>query len=635
VVKNLLEEGPDLYHRIGDYAAIGNGETVALIAPDGSIDWLCLPKFDSPAIFCRLLDDDKGGYFALNPIEEHEVQRGYIPETNVFRSVFTTADGEAILTDAMTIELTEESQSPHPRAPEQQYDYAHRPSGHREIVRRLECRRGSMRFRLTLKPTFNFARSAANFESSNNGLIAWSENHFLVLSCDAPFQIDGNQATADFLISEGDSFQAVLYYAESLAEAKDSLASKDNEDSIQNTVQFWREWSKRCHYTGKYHDVVHRSALTLKLMHFSDSGALVAAPTTSLPEEIGGVRNWDYRYSWLRDSAMTLHALFSLGYTAEGDGFFHWMEETCSQHPYQIMYAIDGSSDIPENCLDHLSGYMNSKPVRVGNAAAEQRQLDIFGPVLDAAYLYANRGGKIDQKLWSVLAELINYVVQHWREPDRGIWEVRSGDRQFVYSKLMAWVALDRGLRLSKKFHLPADQQSWGKIEKEIRIEILTRGFNKKIQSFTQYYDTDKLDASLLMVPIVGFLPAMDPRVVSTVKAISENLTEHGLVYRYRDSDDGIEGDEGSFTICSFWLVENLALQGEIEKAEEMFNRLLKYFEPLNLIAEEIDPVKNLQLGNYPQGLSHVGLINAALSLKRRREKGPEEGPRTYAERIP
>jgi GH15 family glucan-1,4-alpha-glucosidase len=298
------------------------------------------------------------------------------------------------------------------------------------------------------------------------------------------------------------------------------------------------------------------------------------------------------------------------------------------------MYAIDGSAEIPEICMDHLSGYRNSKPVRIGNAASEQRQLDIFGPVLDAAYLYASQGGKLDEQLWSVLVKLIEYTIQHWREPDRGIWEVRSGNHEFVHSKLMAWVAVDRGIRLSKEFHMPANLSKWEITAEEIRSEILEKGYNKEIGSFTQRYDSTELDASLLMIPMAGFLPATDPRVVSTVKAISEVLTEHGLVHRYRELDDGIAGDESTFTICSFWLVENLALQGETYKAEELFNRLLKYFQPLGLIAEEIDPKNNLQLGNFPQALSHIGLINAALSLQRRKTEGPELHPTTLADRI-
>jgi len=298
------------------------------------------------------------------------------------------------------------------------------------------------------------------------------------------------------------------------------------------------------------------------------------------------------------------------------------------------MYAIDGSDEIPEICIDHLSGYKNSKPVRIGNAASEQRQLDIFGPVLDAAYLYATQGGKLDAQLWSVLVRLIEYTIEHWREPDRGIWEVRSGNHEFVHSKLMAWVAVDRGIRLSREFDMPAKLTEWEKTAGEIRNDILDKGYNREIGSFTQRYDSTDLDASLLMIPMTGFLPATDPRVVSTVKAISEGLTEHGLVYRYRELDDGIVGDESTFTICSFWLVEDLALQGESEKAEELFKRLLKYFQPLGLIAEEIDPKNNLQLGNFPQALSHIGLINAALSLQRRKEEGPEDHPRTLADRI-
>lgn len=596
------------YRPIGDYALIGDTHSAALVARDGSIDWLCWPQFDSPAVFGRVLDAAQGGSFRVGPRGPTEVARSYAGDTNVLVTTFTTGTGRLRLTDFMPIG---DRPSREPNA-----DIA--PG--RQVLRLVEGLAGEVDLHVSFRPAFDYARASTETMSHLHGATARAGRESLMLGCPVTLSPDregGVSGTAR--VAAGERLWFVLTYAHGGEFAAPATDDSEADAALAQTLNYWQAWSAACTYSGPYHDLVRRSALTLKLLTFSPTGALVASPTTSLPEEVGGARNWDYRYSWLRDASLTLSALQQIGYHREAAAFFGWLEGVCLRgaHNMQIMYRIDGRPDLPEQTLNHLVGYRRSRPVRIGNAAAEQTQLDIYGEVLDAAWTHVEHLGPPSADVWGVLWRLADQAADRWQEPDAGIWEVRGGPRHFLYSKLLCWVALDRALSLAMHVGLQDGRPArWRLTRLAIRRAILTQGYDRKVGAFTQVLGKPALDASALVVPLVGFLPATDPRVVSTVERIQEQLTAHGLVYRYL-AGDGLPGGEATFTLCSFWLVDNLALAGRVDEARALFERVTAYANDVGLLAEEIDPATGEMLGNYPQGFSHLALIRSALTIAR------------------
>ena len=613
------------YRPIGDYALIGDAHTAALVSSDGSIDWCCWPRFDSSAVFCHLLDSRKGGWFRVGPTSQHKATRSYILATNVLRTTFETDDGIFRLTDFMPVERLTKSHRGEDIAPSY------------KIIRLVEGLAGGVEAEVSFRPTFNFAAVDTILTPHEGGAVAQAGREALGLSCPIRLKFDDSGALVGrFRVAPQDRIWIGLdYYGD--ADGQDIKLGPTNYDAeLERTLDYWREWWNTCRYDGPYTELVRRSALTLKMLTYEPTGALVAAPTTSLPEQIGGVRNWDYRYTWLRDSSLILYALQLLGYTEEATDFFEWLNGLCvtCRGKLQIMYTVDGEADIPERALSHLEGYRRSRPVRVGNAAFDQKQLDIYGEVLDAVHLYHERMKQpVRREWWDEVQFMADQTAKRWREPDYGIWEVRGGARHFLYSKLLCWVALDRAVKLAEKSYPQTDIRQWKGAREEIRRAILTEGYNKEIGAFTQVLGGTALDASALVIPLTGFLPATDPRVVSTVEKIQERLTSHGLVYRYL-TDDGLPGGEATFVLCSFWLVDNLALQGRADEARALFEKVVGFANDLGLLAEEIDPVNNELLGNYPQGFSHLALVRSALNIAKCEATGREEHAQTAAERA-
>ncbi|MGH7530311.1 MAG: glycoside hydrolase family 15 protein [Gemmatimonadales bacterium] len=590
---------------IADYALIGNTHSAALVGSDGSIDWCCLPHFDSGAVFCRILDATRGGYFRIGPSGKGHARRRYTPDTAVLETDFETDGGRVRLTDFMPAPRLVQS-----RLEKDSHIY------HR-VVRIVEGLGGQVALDLAFRPTFDFARAPARLSLTQGGARAEADGAVLELRLrpTPTLTVRGDTIHARLDVEAGTRITVDLAYgddAAGVAPAADAAAL------LEETRRRWNEWEALCTYRGPYGPLVRRSARVLKLLTFGPTGGLVAAPTTSLPEEIGGVRNWDYRFCWLRDSALVLSALMALGYRAAALDFFDWLDELCFAEceNVQIMYRLDGSPELPERELSHLSGYRGSRPVRIGNAAAGQRQLDTYGYVLDAALLGLAYLRPVGEGLWHVLRHLAEQAATNWREPDQGIWETRGPPQQYLSSKLLCWVALDRATRFARTAGLDGDVDRWRAEAETIRHTILQDGYDPGVGAFTQALGSPRLDASALLMPLVGFLPATDERVRSTVDRIQERLTVHGLVYRYL-SDDGLPGGESTFAICTFWLVDNLALQGRVDEARALFERLTGYASDLGLLAEEIEPVSGQLLGNYPQGYTHLALIRSALAIAR------------------
>ena len=595
------------YKPIGDYGVIGDLHTVALVGKDGSIDWCCFPHFDSPSLFGALLDDQRGGRFRIAPLEDGKRQQLYLPETNVLLTRFLHQDGVAELTDFMPVEGDEPGI---------------RPKRH-QIIRMVTVVRGQVRFRLECRPAFNFGRDAHTVTLRQVGAIFRTTSMAVGLVSPVSLTTNRGAVEAEFLLTAG---QHLTFYFEQLeVGGADTLLDTPQTGDIafRDTVGFWRKWLGQCRYAGRWREMVQRSALTLKLLTYAPTGAIVAAPTTSLPEELGGVRNWDYRYTWIRDAAFTLYALLRLGFSKEAGRFMHWLEARChdlnGDGSLQVLYGIDGRRIRPEETLLDWEGYHKSRPVRIGNSAAPQRQLDMYGALMDAAYLYNKYGSPISYDTWMGLSRLLNYVCANWDQPDEGIWEVRGGQRQFVYSKVMCWVALDRGIRLADKRGFPADRAKWMDVRDRIYHEVMYRGWQQECRSFVQEYEGNALDASTLIMPLVFFVSPTDPRMQSTIEQLKSRLVSDALVFRYVQGDaapDGLPGEEGTFTLCSFWLVEALTRAGRLEDARLIFEKILSYANHLGLYAEELS-VTGEHLGNFPQAFAHIGLISAAYNLDR------------------
>lgn len=582
------------YKPLGDYGVIGNTHTAALVGRDGSIDWLCVPRFDSPSVFAAILDAEKGGHFELRPLGYRSSSQRYLTDTNVLVTRFQGPRGAVEVTDFMPCWERDGGIEALP-----------------EIHRRVTCLRGSCEMVVDFMPRLDYGRQVGRWCLASREVVVEGEGQRLSLRSPDRVLANVRRAATRFALREGETAVAVLSWGISDAETPP-------DEVLERTIRFWRNWARRMTYSGPHRDLVARSALTLKLLTYSPSGAIVAAPTTSLPEAIGGGRNWDYRYTWLRDATLTLDALYGLGYDEEAERFVDWIAAVAAREPaadLRVMYRVDGSSDLEETTLDHLEGYRGSRPVRVGNGAATQRQLDVFGEALHCLHFCRTHPYARDRGAWEVFAALADRVASEWWNPDSGIWEMRSAPRQFVHSKAMCWVALDRAYRAGCELGLQAHCERWQVTADEIRAEVLRRGYDEEVGAFVQAFGEPEPDASVLLLPLVGFVDAADPRMVSTVRWLRRTLERSGLLQRYRQIDDGVGGPEGAFAACSFWLVRCLARMGERGEAGRLFERLLTYASPLGLYAEEIDPATGELLGNFPQAFTHIGLISAALDL--------------------
>ncbi len=581
---------------IEDYALIGDCRTAALVGKDGGIDWLCLPRFDSPACFAALLGRAGNGSWLLTPQHtQPQITRSYRGETLILETVFTTPDGQVAVIDAM-------------------------PTGQEgsHVVRRVEGRRGRVAMRMHLKLRFDYGASTpwVTRDENREGIVAIVGPDQVTVRGPVPMHGHDLATVAAFDVEAGQSFTFVLSHGPSHLPPP---ARFDGDAALAETETTWREWSARCKYKGRWKDAVVRSLIVLKALSYQPTGGIVAAPTTSLPEQLGGPRNWDYRFCWLRDATLTLMALMGAGYYAEAQAWDNWLHRSIAGNAdeMQIMYGVGGERRLLEWEADWLVGYQGARPVRIGNAASEQRQLDVYGEVMDAMHQARAGGLEVPPAAWDLQVNLIEHLEAIWQQADEGIWEVRGGRRQFVHSKVMAWVAFDRAVQDMEQYGLPGPIERWRKIRDDIHIEVCTKGFRETTNSFAQSYDSDELDASLLMIPIVGFLPPDDPRVTGTVAAIERELNADGFVLRYRTEAgaDGLPPGEGAFLPCSFWLADVYAQQGREPEAEALFERLLALRNDVGLLAEEYDPGVHRQVGNFPQAFSHLALVNTALNL--------------------
>jgi len=595
------------YKRIGSYGVIGDMHTAALVAMDGSIDWCCFPHFDSPSIFAAILDDKKGGLFQIAAPTDDRYRQMYLPETNVLVTRFLSPKGVGEVVDFMP---TCNGGARQPKI--------------RQIVRIAKAVRGAVPFRLQCRPAFDYARASHTTEIDSKRAVFSAGGKKLVLTSQVELIRDGDGATSTFVLQPNETATFVLQFLDADAAPEAIDLEVFGQAKLQETIAMWKEWVSKCKYDGRWREMVVRSALALKLLTFEPTGAIVAAPTCSLPEELGGVRNWDYRYTWIRDAAFTIYALLRLGYKEEAAKFMQWIEKRATEEdadtgPVQVMYGVDGHSDLTETTLDHLEGFMQSSPVRVGNAASKQLQLDIFGELIDSVYLFNKHVQPISYDLWNYIRKMLYWVCDNWERPDYGIWEVRTEPKPFVYSKMQCWVALDRGLRIAVKRGLPLDFARVRREATRIYETVMREGWSERRQTFVQYFGADAVDASALLMPLMMFVSPTDPRMLKTLDRIMEELVSDSLVYRYelgKAVGDGLPGLEGTFSICTFWLVEALARAGRLDEARLIFEKMLTYANHLGLYSEEIGPTGE-GLGNFPQAFTHLGLISAAYDLDR------------------
>jgi GH15 family glucan-1,4-alpha-glucosidase len=593
------------YPPIEDHGLLGDLQTAALVCEDGTVDWLCLPRFDSPSVFASLLDAERGGRFRIAPEGEHAVRQMYFPDTAVVITRFLSESGVGEVIDFMPVIEGREATENH------------------RLVRVMRTVRGEVRFVLECEPRFDYGRLPHELVVGQEGATFAAAGMELTLHSSVPLERRGDDVRAEVTLAAGGVAGVVL---ESAAAGPPRAPSRDELiGAFIETGRFWRSWLSTSTYRGRWREAVNRSAITLKLMTYRPSGAIVAAPTAGLPEQVGGERNWDYRYTWVRDGSFSVHALLGLGFTEEAEAFMRWLGDRVSDSvgeqsgPLKIMYRVDGSSDLDEEVLDHLEGYRGSAPVRIGNGAADQLQLDIYGEMIDSVWLADRHGITVGQRGWVALRKVVDWLCDHWDQPDEGVWETRGGRQHFTYGRLMSWVALDRMVRLAREHGRPADLDRWITERDRIYEQIVDRGWHAGRGAFVQHYGTDVLDASNLLMPLVGFIEPTDPMWLSTLDEMDRELVSDSLVYRYDPSasPDGLLGTEGTFSICTFWYVDALARSGRLEQARLAFEKMLTYANHVGLFGEEIGQ-RGEQLGNFPQAFTHLSLINAALALDRR-----------------
>jgi GH15 family glucan-1,4-alpha-glucosidase len=592
------------YLPIAEHGVIGDLRSAALVGTDGTVDWFCAPRFDSPSIFASILDDEVGGCWRLEPTcEVTNQQQFYIPDTNVLVTRFLTADGIVEVQDLMPLLRP------------------HDPDHRQLLVRQVVCVRGKVSMSTRVQPRPDYGRQVPTATAVTGGVRFAADALTLELGSDVTLHLEDGVASAEFDVQEGQTFSFVLEPCETDA---GDLTPQGCDDLYVRTVRYWQDWISHSTYRGRWRETVHRSALTLKLMTHEPTGAVIAAPTTSLPEHIGGERNWDYRYVWPRDAAFSLYALLKLGFTEEASAFIEWLSHRFEdprdgrQGPLRVLYTIDGDCDPPETVLDHLEGYKGSSPVHAGNGAADQLQLDIYGELIDSIYLYDKYADGISHAAWENLCGVVEWLKTHWDQPDEGIWETRAGRADHTYSRLMCWVALERMIRMARRRGLPGDISEWSRVRDEIYHQIMDRGWDDEQGAFVQRYDSHVLDASILLMPMVKFLVPSDPRFLSTLKRIEEQLRVDALVYRYdvAEAPDGLDGEEGTFSICSFWYVEALTRSGQLDEARLELEKMFTYGNHLGLYAEQVG-LTGEHLGNFPQAFTHLALISSAINLDR------------------
>jgi GH15 family glucan-1,4-alpha-glucosidase len=591
------------YAPIEDHAVIGDLRTVALVGKDGSIDFMCFPNYDSPSVFAALLDRRKGGRFLLAPLlDGANHTQLYLPDTNVLLTRFLSPEGVVEVSDYMPLAEGHEAQA---------------------VIRRAKTVRGEARYRMVCEPRFDYGRADHTVEQRPGQVIFTSDGLALSLRTPAPVRVVDGAAVSEFVLRAGESISFVL------EEARPELATTCPQagataDSFKATINYWRRWVGESTYQGRWREMVSRSALTLKLLTSRTTGAMVASPTFGLPENIGGERNWDYRYCWIRDASFLIYAMMRIGHMGEARAFMQWIEARCNElNPdgsLQVLYGIDGRHDAPEETLAHLEGYRGSVPVRIGNGAAGQLQLDIYGELMDSVYLFNKYGEPISYGLWRNMVHLVRWVCGHWQEADEGIWEVRGGRKEFVHSRLMCWVAVDRALRIARDRSFPAPVAEWLRVRDAIYEDIIENFWDRERQVFVQYKGSREVGASVLLMPLVKFISPRDPMWLSTLQAVEQELVDDSLVRRYKIGDspiDGLTGGEGTFSMCSFWFVECLSRSGDVEKARFYFEKMLGYANHVGLFGEELGP-SGEHLGNFPQAFTHLSLISAAYDLNRR-----------------
>ncbi len=601
------------YPNISDHGLIGDLQTAALVTTDGCVNWFCCPRFDSPSVFGALLDADKGGYFQVKPDRDDYVSKQlYFPDTAILITRFMTPDGVGEVTDFMPIA-------------------GQRATSQHRLVRQVRVVRGTMKFVADIKPRFDYGRKEHKLELTEEGavfrcgdqeLTVHAVGHRGVSPADlgTEFERVGEDLRLHRTLKEGESAGTVIEW---MGGRPRRLPEGAVQQLADETANYWRNWLRRSTYTGRWREMVTRSAMTLKLMTYAPTGALVAAPTTGLPEQAGGERNWDYRYTWIRDASFSVYALLGLGYVEEAAAFGIWVrdrmveeEKNGGAHPLKIMYRVDGSSDLTEETLDHWEGWRGSRPVRIGNGAADQLQLDIYGEALDAMHHADTQGLQFAHQGWMAVVRMIDWLCEHWDQPEEGIWETRGGRKDFTYGRFQCWVALDRAIRLAEHRGRPADIFRWRSERDRVYQQVMERGWNGKERAFTQHYSTEVLDSSLLLMPLMGFVSPFDPMWIETLEAMDKKLVSDSLVYRYDPSasPDGLRGSEGTFSLCTFWYVDALARSGRLDEASLVFQKMHTYANHLGLYSEEIG-LTGEQLGNFPQAFSHLSLINAAINL--------------------
>jgi GH15 family glucan-1,4-alpha-glucosidase len=602
---------------IGDYALISDCHSAGLVSRGGSIDWLCFPRLDAPSVFARILDEGAGAW-SIRPPDVTDTSRRYVDDTMVLETTFTTTEGTATLRDALSLGPGERGHDVGMKSPHL-------------VIREIACDRGRIEFDVTYSPRPEYGLILPVLTPIEGGIAARGGADLLMLSTPVDLAIEGCDASGRFSLEQGQSMRFALHHSRSWEEPPRVWTQDEIEVRMEDTLAAWRTWSELHQaYEGPWRDLVRLSGRVLQALTYRPTGAVAAAASTSLPEEVGGERNWDYRYAWVRDASLTLEALWVAACPDEAADFFSFMAGAAAAQvnrgsDLQIMFGVGGEHDLTERELGHLSGWRGSRPVRVGNGAWNQRQLDVYGELLNAAYRLSDQWDVLDDATASFLVAVADAAAARWRETDQGIWEVRGAPQEFLYSKLMCWVALDCAIKLADRLGATERIDGWAKTREEIKDAILQRGWSENAGAFAQAFGSDELDASVLMMPIVGFIPANDPRMLSTIAAIEERLTdEHGLVFRYK-SHDGLEGEEGTFLLCTFWLAQVQALAGDVDRARATFERAIAFANDLGLLAEEVDPETKELLGNFPQAFSHIGLVNAAWAIAQA-EKGLTPG---------